>query len=221
MPWSEESKSPRDDLIDILVQIPALFEDIDVLALRAESRGDMISRIRGTYASIDADLVKWRETKFPQDQLNALQARSNLIPTSSNVWAAHLLTLFWTASLVTHNMMRVASAIAPEMWVDTTLPEACSRSSLDSYCENIAGVVGVLFHPTAGIFGSQFALFPISCSLLYLTTTQQLKSEMADKLLGNFSAHRSRQPLQKFVLGVVREWPGLKAVAGSSFPSTT
>ena len=221
VPWTEEPKSPRDDLIDILVQIPALFEDIDILALRTDSRGDIISRIRGTYTGIDADPVTWRETKFPRDQRVALQALSNRIPTSSDFWVAHLLTLFWTACLVTHNMMRVASTIAPEIWVDTTLPEECSRSSLDSYCENITSVVDVLFHPTAGVFGSQFALFPVSCSLLYLTTTQQLKSETADKLLGNFSAHRSRQPLQKFVLGVVREWPGLRAVAGSSFPSTS
>lgn len=220
VPWSEKPKSPKDELVDILVQIPGLLEDVEALACRPDSRAGLVDRIRETYARIDADLAHWKETRFPQDLPPSFNEHGDRTPTSADVLNAHLLTLFWTASLVTYRNIRRANDMAPEIFASAPLPESCTKSSLDSYCQNIADVIGILFHPAAGIFASQFGMFPIACSLVHLTTTQQLKSETADKLLGNFSAHKSRLPLQRFVLGVVKAWPGLRKVAGSSFHSS-
>lgn len=126
---------------------------------------------------------------------------------------------------MTHRTFRIAILLSPDVAEPdfhlSPVAALSNKASLDGYCEKIAGVVDILFHPAAGIYGAQFALFPIGCSLAYLTKSQQLQSDTADKLLELFLAQTTRKALRKFVLRAVKESLNLGTVSTSTLRATS
>lgn len=189
---------------------PSLLEDVNILTSQNVSEDDSVAlRIRDTYAHLFHGLNAWEAAHFPAQELMELRSRcSKGSPTPTDILVTHIVTMFWNTCLVVHNTMRVAYTMSDAIDPDPAWVQAWSKPALDEYCTNIADVIGILLHPDSGYFWAQYAIFPVACSLRYLTTTGQLKSEAADKILNVFTGQMDRDALITFVLGAVKAWPG-------------
>ena len=217
IPWTNIPKSPKDHLLDVAAQVPGLLEDLDFMTKHSDLEDHSIAhRLRRNYADIHVAFDAWEETYWPIEELEELSNRGEDEPTATDMLAAHLATCFWTGKLIAHNTMRIAYAISPTIDPEPAWLESWAKEAQDELCANIANLIWVLLHPAAGVFWSQYSMFPVAISLLHLTTTQQLESDLANKLLDSYSGQVHREALVKFVLGVLKEWPGFRAASSPS-----
>lgn len=141
-----------------------------------------------------------------------MQLQGTAAQIAGEIIMAQVMSLFWTASLITYNTLRAALVLVADAqdgrW--SYAGEKCTIANINSYCQKIADAVDILVQPAAGVLGSQYVPFPVACALAYLLSTQGLESELATRLLGQLSMQMSPQAIQRFVLGAVKEWPSVK-----------
>jgi hypothetical protein len=214
IPWTYIPKTAKDYMLDAMIQIPAMMEDLELWT--RDNDFDAALRLRKAYVVVRKDLETWETEQLPAEELKDLRTRLSETPTPTDMVAAQLVSCFWTLKLITNNIMHVACLTSPELKAEPEWNESFSSTAQNELCRKIAEVVGVLLHPASGVFWGQYAMCPVAISLLYLTTTQQLGSETADRLLSSFSDQINPDALIRFVLGILKDWPGMRV---SSLPA--
>jgi hypothetical protein len=164
IPWSNAKKTPKDFVLDILAEVPSLFEAID--AMKSCESPDQKSKyrdaIRNGYFKLDMSLTQWKKT-FSQVLIHEGKeyGRTEII-TPQLLATAHISTLFWTACLVVYTM--IGKILLEEEGEDL------DGRYVDPgiYCRKILEVLPVFFNPAAGIFRVHLVTFPMSIVMVYL-----------------------------------------------------
>lgn len=208
MPWTNRTKTPQDHLIDIVVQLATLLEQFDLITAHSTFISSPTHLFTDTYEAVHASLHDWHTKCWPEASYQyLLDANPSSGPVSTtDISTASLVTLYWTTCLILYHHIHCASLLLPYISVDATMETLCTKAALDGWASSIANTVPILLHSTAGVFGAEFAMFPISMALVYLTQTAQLETETAVKLVEMCSATNGRKGLQRFILGVVKDW---------------
>lgn len=187
--------------------------DVDVLnSGSTDAQETIIAQVCQKGRQIDTELTNWHESLAP-GWTDVVQLQGTAAQVAGEIIIAQVMSLFWTACLITYNTLRAALVLVSDAAKDARwsyTDEKCTIANIDSYCQKIADVVDILVQPAAGVHGSQYVPFPVACSLAYLLSTQGLESELATRLLGQLSMQMSPQAIQRFVLGAVKEWPSVK-----------
>lgn len=163
-------KTPKDLLLDIFVEVPALLEDLDaVLACTDSSRIPSLREdITRRCWLLETQLLTWREEVDLADpeQPTCTVADPSPSPALDLIATAHILCLYWSMFIIIYSTLRAAS---PE---GTTPPTALPvHADPRIYCRRIAEVVSILLHPDAGAYGVHLANFPTAIALLCLNAT--------------------------------------------------
>jgi hypothetical protein len=204
LPWAQQPKTPRDHIIDILVDVPSLLEGIDNLEKCTESgeRHILKTHLLSQYRKIDECLIKWN-TNF-----GAIRKRFQLatdIPRSltvSELGAAHVMTLYWTTCLCVYGL--VGSILCPDE------PLQGQKDLLET-CRLTIQTVPIFCHPSVGIFRVQVASTPMGTAMLTLASLppEALAEERA--LLNRCLLMPQCEPIRKFLKGFLENMEPFKS----------
>lgn len=163
IPWQTIPKTPKDLVIDILIETPGLLEDLDVFEAqrdpdtRAALRQDLINKCW----ALESELAAWRTTvqiTSPTYALDVLKA-----PFSMDLLAAaHVMSMYWAACIVIYNTLErllpahEAADLPPHM-------------NPQIYFRRVAEAATFMMHPSSGIYGTQLTHFPSSLVLAYIS----------------------------------------------------
>lgn len=162
VPWQTIPKTPKDLIVDILIETTGLLEDFDTL----NAQDDPISRealrlelVRQCW-QLESELANWLGNVRLSDAVYAPDFLS--APFSVDVLAAaHVMCIYWCACIVTYSTLR---AVLPAPYAGHLPPHMDPRI----YFRSIAEAVAVMLHPSSGIFGAQLTYFPTAVVMAYL-----------------------------------------------------
>ncbi|KAL0261775.1 hypothetical protein SLS55_003207 [Diplodia seriata] len=182
VPWQAIPKTPKDALLDIMIDLPTLMESLDnfVEGDHDEDTKEAL-RARLIQECWDADrrLSEWVENMrlVVNLDLNELIYVKRL----GNFAAAQLVNLYWAACIMLFSVLQSAnmSSFQPE-----TLPP---RTDPRIYARKIARSASYFFGPDAGIFGTHAASFPIGMALTVLLKAGKQEEEDRKLLTGIFN----------------------------------
>lgn len=192
IPWSNSQKSPKDYLLDILGDVPSLFEDMDK-ASSSRQEGLDSSNTKTKYQShrlydellrIQTSLAQWNE-----DYSSCLLTISDeqddtgqdVVINPRSLATAHISTLYWSICIVLHGIMGKALAAATGRKESSSSNEK-SLINLQVLCQQILKIIPVFLHPKTGIFRVHLATFPLSVVKMYLAMSPP-KSMMEERAL--------------------------------------
>ncbi|KAK0746952.1 hypothetical protein B0T18DRAFT_412839 [Schizothecium vesticola] len=203
IPWSKSSKTHKDKLVDIFVEIPGLLEDLD--HLKQSPTEQLYRQFMTDYTRIDLELTAWLQNHAPVQHLDILQVRGYTNPTAEDLAVAQIMSLFWTMSILAHSAMLLAVPLDP---FSSPLSHLPPHTNPRQYCTFIADIVEVFFQPDAGIFGMQAVPFPVGMALEYLTSTEGYGSDVSKKLAGYLTNRGFGVSIGSFIMSSRKEWMG-------------
>lgn len=176
LPWSQHEKTPRDHLIDILIDIPTLFEGLDnMLAINDPvQREQLRQRVWKGYLQLDRLLVDWHEKCAPTEDMSPWHLDGTKIPqtiTPSDLVAAHLITLYWTTCIILYGLVRDV-LLSSKTDSPRLLPPGDGESTdkdPNTACRKLIKTLPIFFHPDTGTFRVHLATFPMSVALIHLS----------------------------------------------------
>ncbi|KAF9873536.1 hypothetical protein CkaCkLH20_08995 [Colletotrichum karsti] len=203
IPWSKIPKTPKDVMLDILTDVPALLQDLDLLQQAMTS--NMSRRFLRTYRRLDKEIVWWLENLSPpQKTLDALHERHYENPTADELAVAHVMTYFWTACIFVYSSLHT-TLLAPLEILGADAVELSERTDPRRYCMKIADTVEVFFQPEAGTFGMHAAPFPIGIAMKYLMLTEGYTEDFM-RFLEYFSRQSDGEAMGRFLVNSLPEW---------------
>ncbi|SPN99696.1 uncharacterized protein DNG_02547 [Cephalotrichum gorgonifer] len=161
IPWRDISKTPKDLLVDILLDTPGLLEDLDVL--KASPYGEVRDALRREIIrncwACDEQLSAWRAAVGIRDPAYAFEIPESPTFSIDLLAAAHIMTIYWTTSVIVYSTLR------------TLCPSPASphppHTDPGLYCRRIAETIPILLHPDSGVYGAQMANLPAAIVLVY------------------------------------------------------
>jgi hypothetical protein len=218
IPWTRHPKTPKDLMIDILMEIPAVLEDLDLLRSNthlqdgANNQLEIYRRFMETYVRVDRQLIWWLETLAPLDQLNELQLRDYENPTVGDFVTANIMGLFWACCILTYGALHLAISCSPPSVYEYPEIDLDEHTNPRPYCTKIADIGKIFLQSSVGIISIFSAPFPIAIALQYLMSTEGLESKDGEKLLGYLTCETYGTSLASFIGSSLREWPGPRLV---------
>ena len=217
MPWRLIPKTPKDLLIDIFVEFPALLEDVDCMLTCNDP--PEASRIRDDITrrcwQLETELLRWREEVEISDLEHPSVAGAPASPPLDLIATTHILCVYWSMFIIIYSTLRVAFRDA------TALP---TRADPAIYCRNIADGVSILLHPDAGVYGIHLANFPTAIALLCLNASARdgdAEPEEKRMILEAFKRSVNGVMAGRFITSTQKQDPRLyKVTPEGSEPST-
>jgi hypothetical protein len=162
VPWCEIPKTPKDILVDVLVEIPGLFETFDKLSegYQKDEEGDLISRFVRVSWQIDDELKSWYATtgsglESLVKKVVAKEKKASI----EHLASAQLLLLYWCGVLLYREVWQAVCKSAHAGGVQAQIPPPEDAQFM---WENILEVMTMLLKPCSGFFGINIAAFPMT-----------------------------------------------------------
>ncbi|CAI7567256.1 unnamed protein product [Penicillium glandicola] len=166
-PWIHHPKTRKDLLIDILLEVPSLFEDIDNMNLQPDCPAKLRQRfnLQETTFNVIEKLDNWRlnfavtvacvgpKWQFPNNM------------TTTDIADAHIMTLYWASSILAYGVFHtISDGECDAVGVD---PDDC--------CRSIIRCVPSFLHPSTGAFRQHLVPFPLIVAALHLKSIEPTK----------------------------------------------
>ncbi|KAJ5377961.1 uncharacterized protein N7496_005370 [Penicillium cataractarum] len=160
-PWEIHPKTVKDMLVDIILEVPSLYEGID--EMESNQRFDSNSRQplqQSAYATI-VRLLQWGE-KFA---IQGVSLRPNWQHhpgfTTEEIVGVHLMTFYWATLMLAHGAYLTISNGEPHgLDIDA-----------DDCCRKIIHCIPLFLHPSTGIFRQHLMPFPAMTAIRHLNLT--------------------------------------------------
>ncbi|KAL2814826.1 hypothetical protein BJX63DRAFT_192432 [Aspergillus granulosus] len=181
IPWLKHEKTPRDHLIDVVMDMTALFEDTDIMKACPDPAKKKILRqqLIDGFLALKHGLLNWQTLHAPDYHpiYTADDLPDEVCP--EDLTGAHLMTLFWATAIVAcSNLDALCAPHGAEYHVEW---------DLDEFCGNIVRTLPFFGHPSMGLFRQHVAVYPMTVALHYICAAgpQRLVDErriLADSL---------------------------------------
>lgn len=168
VPWTKHAKGTKDELLDILVEVPGFFEDIDNCENLADPdmKHEEYRRLIATCLNLHAQLGDWYDA-LPPEQRYVDTSRLGIEDERAIEELPYIYTmlLYWSTCLSLYNAMRVHSQRRPAC-VPPFLPEGAMN--LGQYVSNMSRLLPFFFNPDAGKANLLLAAFPLGTALQFM-----------------------------------------------------
>lgn len=167
IPWQEIPKTPKDSLIDILVDIPTLLENLGKLC-DSTSASDYRDIARKHHL-LEHRLEKWLEqtdlcvtpASAGEDQWRTLSPEA--------LAKAHLSLLYWTTRLLLQSIKVLL------------LTPTDGEPDVKLLCANILGLMPAFFSPQSGWFGRNVATLPLGIVMAAIQFLEKMGKPISDE----------------------------------------
>lgn len=212
IPWQDTPKTAKDELIDVLVEIPGLLEHVDYLQTfshadkkKAELHQQLVNRL----LLLDRDLRIWYNSFGSRLDLTTekIMIDTRRPPSGEELAAAHLLVIYWCCLLL-YNQVRQA------------LPQADvpQSHSLKTLCKNILRVIRVFLGLNSGWYGINIAAFPLGLVLRHLDEWDLTRESYEERsiIYEIFQHHRGLE-LWQFLASMRQKRSAISTPASGNF----
>jgi hypothetical protein len=162
-------KDTKNELLDILIEIPGILEDFDALLNsapafvdeRRSSRHSLLERC----ILYDGELQRWslgsglETVSFVEDQI-IISPQESAVPSSDDYAMAHLGSLYWTTCLLVYQHLCIIQGHSLD-----ALPE---RMEPRQYCRKLLLLMPYFQHSNVGEFFPNIAVFPTLAVMRFL-----------------------------------------------------
>lgn len=177
IPWRYHAKTQKDRLLDILVDIPTLMEEFDLLQSCSNKSPELISRRQRLIDHCwlcDKRLNHWYANLTLYKIAKPLDKEEPFMIEEIDLGSVHLMTLYWSTCVMLYNILHEA------LDRNLQLPE---RTDLKPYCRNIVKAMPVFFNPAVGTLRAYLASFPLYVVMMHLYTFDPEDREVEKMLL--------------------------------------
>lgn len=185
MPWRGLDKTPKDRLLDILVEIPELLEGLDELYSLGDD-AQTLSALRQTFLEkligFERQLQKWYDNTFHSTPW--ICGNTVLLRNEIGLAAVHLMAVYWTARLVLFNTRRLP--LFP-------CNDALDLVTAEALKQRIMPLIARLTETHSGWFGRHSAVLPggaTNCLLKSISDEAERDLEV-DRLIQLFGDMKS------------------------------
>jgi hypothetical protein len=201
IPWSHIKKTPRDRLLDVLVEIPTLMEESDILNSYDEpgKKDHHRKKLIGKCWFYDKQLREWYKKVSPDNVLRPFNTEESTLIDPMDLASAYLMTLYWTTCILLYDVMH--AIVCPS----TQLPE---RASIKPYCQKIFRTVPIFFHPAVGTYRTHLATFPLSLAILHLSAFEPEERILEQRFLEEYFQRPEGMALGNFLRSLELEYSG-------------
>lgn len=191
IPWTHHPKTPKDLLIDILVDLPGLCQAIDDLGLQTDaiSQSELRTSLRERSLGMIGRIVSWKTTFSRPTMLSRPGEDLPEAISSHEIANSHLMTFFWAISL---NVYRQILPLLDAVTVSARLnPDEC--------CRRIIRSIPLLLHPSIGTFRQHLVPFPVISASAYLVDCKSLCLESERNWLALLLQRRELAAMRPFI----------------------
>lgn len=160
IPWKSNPKTPRDRLSDTLVDLPGLFEEMDVMraCTDPDRKAALCEAVISKCWSLESDLWNWRTgADVPDPEFHPDMDKPS--PTLDRVAVLHIFCLYWALQILVYNILR---SVSPD---PSALPE---RTNPRIYSRRIADAMKVITRHDSGLHGIHTSGLAAGITLMYL-----------------------------------------------------
>ncbi|XEV02823.1 hypothetical protein FSHL1_008110 [Fusarium sambucinum] len=174
--WRSVTASPLNKLIDILVEVPGLLEDLDILRQASHPiRSELVNILKDTCRACESDLMTW-EAEIG-DVLTAYDytvvGKDLPLPNNDDDLAViYLSCYYWMTYLMIYSTIGFCELEDPTSDTKRDLVDCPSQKIATSYAYRIAHAIHLLFQPPAGDYSSVAVFFPLGNAIRYLIMTE-------------------------------------------------
>lgn len=161
IPWTEIPKTPRDFLVDILLDLPSIVEGFDAMAMWDDPKKKEIYRrlLQRALRNMTDRLLEWQANYAIDFLPDSLEGPLPEKLTHEDLTNNHLMSLFWAVMIRTYE--KEVALLSPGELID-------DRIDPEHSCRNLVRAIRIFAHRSAGMFRHHLAPFPISTALQYL-----------------------------------------------------
>lgn len=163
-PWSHHTKTRKDLLVDVLLEIPSLYEALDNMNLQPDKMTKLKHR-RNLQTMVSVVMKRLHLWKLRHAVTVACSEPDWRFPSSiatGTIADAHVMTLYWASCIHTYHIYRIVSD--GECEVVEFDPDDC--------CCNIIHCVPLFLHPSTGIFRQHLIPYPLITAARHLRFVQ-------------------------------------------------
>lgn len=204
-------KGTKDRLLDILVEVPGLFEDIDSCESLddPDTKQEEYRRLVATCLSLHAQLQEWYNALPPgQRYVDVFDLGLEDERAIEELPDMYTMLLYWATCLYLYNAMRVHSQ-RRAAGVPRFLPEAAMN--LGQYVGHMSRLLPFFFKPDAGKANLLLAAFPLGTALQFMLLLKgqacsgdKLPEEDSDQLVVLFEKPEFK-PIMDFLNSLQRD----------------
>jgi hypothetical protein len=193
VPWTQNQKTVKDILLDIMIDMPGLLEEFDKMEACADpdEREMRRKKLLEICWLFDRRLGEWSSRVNPPKWLGSLDYQKRDSVLVEDLAAAHVMTLYWAACVVLYKVMPLL--VMPD---EEPLP---NRADLRIYFRNMARTVPIFLHPAVGMFRVHLATFPIAAALACLSSFGPDEMLVERRLLAGFFRRPEVSSMAKFL----------------------
>ncbi|KAL3448954.1 hypothetical protein BJX65DRAFT_52384 [Aspergillus insuetus] len=162
IPWLKRDKTSRDHLIDVIMDMTALFEDTDKMKVCPDplEKELLHQQLIDGFLALKHGLRTWQTLHAPNyhPPTNSDDLPDQVSP--EDLTGAHLMTLFWATSIVACSNLDALCA-----------PDGAGYHiewDLDAFCGDIVRTLPFFCHPSMGLFRQHIAVYPTTVALRYI-----------------------------------------------------
>ncbi|KAF4466934.1 hypothetical protein FALBO_6202 [Fusarium albosuccineum] len=181
--WHSVADSPINKLLDIMVEIPGLLQDLDVMrqAPTPEEAQKLHTDLSAKCEACELALLAW-EVEIGDD-LRTYDYTANTVPLPQNeddLALLYLSHLYWMSCLMLFSTMGFCELEDPRAKAEggfgDLLSSSAQRTAM-SYAYRIAHSIDLLFQPPAGTYSAAASFFPLGNALRYLIMLETYGSQ--------------------------------------------
>ncbi|OBS24820.1 hypothetical protein FPOA_05357 [Fusarium poae] len=174
--WRLVTDSPLNKLIDILVEVPGLLEDLDILRQASYPNGsELANALKGTCHACVLDLLCWEADIGHVLTAYDYTVVGKALPLPKNdddLAVIYLSCYYWMTCLMVYSTMGFCELEDQKIGIKLDLMDCPSQIIATSYAYRIAHAIHLLFQPPAGDYSSVAVFFPLGNAIRYLIMTE-------------------------------------------------
>ncbi|CAI6311858.1 unnamed protein product [Periconia digitata] len=174
VPWLGRSKTPKDLLLDLFIEIPRLFETLDTLRTRSQydDEQELIQPLMADCRQLGNELKSWylKTGSKTESHVRKAMVEKDGRASVEHLASAQLIVLYWCCLLLCTELQRALA----ERYESCITAEILNTKDLQTICGNILEVIAIFLNPHSGWFGANLA----ACPLLLVYNQIERKAHM-------------------------------------------
>lgn len=191
-PWKHHAKTAKDLLVDIMLEIPSLYEGIDQLESKEHLKSNLRQELQQTAYFTIIRLNQWHAKFAISLEPSRSDWQSPSRSSNDQLSGIHLMTFYWaTLMIACTSYQRMSNELQLKLDID-----------VDDCCRKIIHCIPIFLHPSTGIFRQHLMPFPAMTAIRHLNTTRPPVLQAERDYLLSVSEMPELAGMRKFMLSL-------------------